>query len=85
MFHLKPIIVAARSNERTVFARWNARVVSSNPTRGLVVCLCVYSICVILCRGRDFETGSSPVPGEPPTACRIEKLRPLQRTKERVA
>jgi hypothetical protein len=36
---LKPITVAAQSKAWTVFARWNAGIVGSNPTRGMDVCV----------------------------------------------
>jgi hypothetical protein len=42
-FH-SPIVVAARSKARTVFARSNTEIVGSNPTRGMDVCVC--SVCV---------------------------------------
>jgi hypothetical protein len=40
-----PITVAARSKVWTVFARSNAGIVGSNPTRGLDVCVCVLIVC----------------------------------------
>jgi hypothetical protein len=43
-FFLRPIAVAARSKARTVFARSNTEIVSSNPTGGMDVCVC--SVCV---------------------------------------
>jgi hypothetical protein len=39
-YTLMPITVAARSKAWTVFARSNAGIVVSNPTRGMDVCLC---------------------------------------------
>jgi hypothetical protein len=42
-----PITVAARSNAWTVFAHLNARVMGSNPTRGIDVCVYVYSVFVL--------------------------------------
>jgi hypothetical protein len=47
-----PITVATRSKKWTVFARSNAGIVSSNPTRGVDVC--VYSV---------FVLGSGPAKG----------------------
>jgi hypothetical protein len=38
--------VAARSKAVTVFARSNAGIVDSNPSRGMDVCVCVYSVFV---------------------------------------
>jgi hypothetical protein len=37
---------------RTVFARWNAVIVGSNPTQGMDVC-----VCVVLCVGSGLATG----------------------------
>jgi hypothetical protein len=53
-----PITVAALSKAWTVFARSNAGIVGSNPTRGMDVCVCVYSVfCVVLCVGSGLATG----------------------------
>jgi hypothetical protein len=41
--------VAARSKARTVFVRSNAGIVGSNPTQGMDVCVCVYSVFVFTC------------------------------------
>jgi hypothetical protein len=41
--------VAALSKARTVFARSNAGIVGSNPTQGMDVCVCVYSVFVLSC------------------------------------
>jgi hypothetical protein len=40
---------AARSKAWTVFSRSNAGIVGSNPTQGMDVCLCVYSVSVLSC------------------------------------
>jgi hypothetical protein len=40
-----PITVVARSNEINVFACLNAGIVGSDPTKGMYVCVCVYSVC----------------------------------------
>jgi hypothetical protein len=61
--HPTPITVAARPKARTVFARSNAGIVGSNPTQGMDVCMCVYSVCV----GSGLATGWSPVQGVLPT------------------
>jgi hypothetical protein len=45
IFHYLPITVAARYRALTVFARSNAGIVGSNPTRGMDVC--VYSVFVL--------------------------------------
>jgi hypothetical protein len=44
-----PITVAARSEAWTVFAPSNAATVGSNPTRGIDVCVWVYSVFVLFC------------------------------------
>jgi hypothetical protein len=41
--------VAARPNAWTAFARSNAGIVGSNPTQGMDVCVCVYSVFVMFC------------------------------------
>jgi hypothetical protein len=43
------ITVAARSKEWTVFVRSKAGIVGSNPTQGMDVCVCVYSVFVLSC------------------------------------
>jgi hypothetical protein len=42
-----PITVAARSRARTVFARSKAGFEGSNPTQGMVFCVCVHSVFVL--------------------------------------
>jgi hypothetical protein len=32
-------------------------VLVSNPTRGKILCVCVYSVCVIMCVGSDIAKG----------------------------
>jgi hypothetical protein len=45
---MRPITVAARSQELTAFARSNAGIVGSNPTQDMDVCIvCVYSVFVL--------------------------------------
>jgi hypothetical protein len=44
-----PIRVAARSKAWTLFARSDAGIVGLNPTRGMDVCVCVYSVFVLSC------------------------------------
>jgi hypothetical protein len=44
-----PITVAARSEAWTVFTRSNTGIVGSNPTQGMDVCMCVYSVSVLSC------------------------------------
>jgi hypothetical protein len=44
---LLPITVAARSETWTVFSRSNTRIMGSNPTQGMDVCLLLFSVCVV--------------------------------------
>jgi hypothetical protein len=62
-----PITVAAWSNAWTVFACLDAGIVGSNPTEGMDVCVCVYSVCVVLYVGSGLATGWSPVRGVLPS------------------
>jgi hypothetical protein len=55
---LVPVTVDARSKASSVFARSNAGIVGSNPTRGMDVC--VYSMFVLR---SDLATGWSLVQG----------------------
>jgi hypothetical protein len=77
----QPITVVARSRAWTVFARWNAWIVSSNPTRGMDVCIRLFCVCVVLYVGSGLATGWSPVQGVLPTVYRIEKLKKRPRAK----
>jgi hypothetical protein len=45
-----PITVAARSKAWTVFSRSNAGIMSSNPTRGMDVCMRLFCLCCFVCR-----------------------------------
>jgi hypothetical protein len=67
--------MAAGSKAWTVVARSNAGVLGSNPTRGIDVCMCVYSVCVVLCVGNGLATEWSPFQGVLPTLYRIKKLK----------
>jgi hypothetical protein len=53
-----PITVAARSEEWTVLARWNAEIVGSR--RGCLYCVRLFCVCVVLCVGSGLATGWSP-------------------------
>jgi hypothetical protein len=53
---LKSITVAARSMAWIVFARSNAGIVGSNPTKGMDVCLCLFCVCV----GSDLQWADPP-------------------------
>jgi hypothetical protein len=65
--------VAARSKARTVFARSNARIVGSNPTWGMDVCLRLICVCGVLCAGSGLATGWSPVQGETEKAAKNQQ------------
>jgi hypothetical protein len=53
-----PITVAARSKAWTVFARPNVRIAGSNPTQGMEICVCVYSVFVYVAALRWAEHSS---------------------------
>jgi hypothetical protein len=42
-----PVTVAVQSKACTVFISSNAGIVGSNPTQGMDVCVCVYSVFVV--------------------------------------
>jgi hypothetical protein len=44
-----PVTVTARSKAWTVFARSDAGIVGLNPSQGIDVCVCVYSVFVLSC------------------------------------
>jgi hypothetical protein len=69
------LTVAAQSKAWTVFARSNTGVVGSNPTRGMAVCVRLFSVYVVMCIGRGLATGLSPVQRVLPTVYRIKKLK----------
>jgi hypothetical protein len=73
----KPIMVTARFKAWTVFARSNAGIVGSNPTRGIDVCVRLFCVCVVLCVGSGLAMGWSPVQGVLPTVYMITKLKEL--------
>jgi hypothetical protein len=53
----RPITVAVRSKVSTVFARSNARIVGSNPTQDMYICVRLFCVCVVLCVGSGLATG----------------------------
>jgi hypothetical protein len=67
----KPITVTAQSKARTVFARSNAGIMGSNPTRGMDVCVNLFCVCVVLCVGSGLAKGWSPVQGVLSTVYRL--------------
>jgi hypothetical protein len=52
-----PITVADRSNALSVFARWDARIVGSNPTQRMDVCVRLFCVCIVLYVGSGLATG----------------------------
>jgi hypothetical protein len=55
-----PVTVGKRSEVCTVFARSEAGIVCSNPTKGMdvwYVYMFILCFCVVLCLGRDLATG----------------------------
>jgi hypothetical protein len=46
---IKPITVVAWSKAWIVFAPLNAGIMVSNPTQGMDVCVCIYSVSVLSC------------------------------------
>jgi hypothetical protein len=76
----EPITVAARSKVLTVFARLNTRVVGSNPTRGMDVCVRLFCVYVVLCAGSGLATDWSPFQGVQPAVYRIKKLKKQPRS-----
>jgi hypothetical protein len=49
--------VASGSKAGSIFARLNAAVVGSNPTRVVDVCVRLFSVCGVLCIGSGLATG----------------------------
>jgi hypothetical protein len=64
---LSPIAVAPRPKAWTVFARSNAGIVSSSPTRGMDDCVRFFCVCVVLCVDSGLAMGWSPVQKVLPT------------------
>jgi hypothetical protein len=62
-----PTTVAARPKVWTLFAHLNTGIMGSNPTQGMIVCLCLFCDCVVLYVGSGLATGSSPVQGVLPS------------------
>jgi hypothetical protein len=75
-----PVTVAARSKAWRLFARSNAGIVCSNPTRGMDVCVRLFCLCVVLCVGRGLVTDWSSVQGILPSLCKIKKLKKWPRS-----
>jgi hypothetical protein len=69
----KPITVAARSRVLNVFACSNAEIVSSNPTRGMDVCVRLFSLYCPACRLRPYVR-LIPRPRSPTDWLMIKKL-----------
>jgi hypothetical protein len=75
-----PITLAARSKAWTVFARSDAGIVGSNPTRSMDICLLLFCACAVLCVGSGLTTGWSPVQVVLPIVYRIKKLKKRSRS-----
>jgi hypothetical protein len=69
--HDSLITVAARSKARTVFPGSKTRIVGSNPTRGMDVCVRLLCVYVVLGVGSGLATGWSPVQGFLQTVYRL--------------
>jgi hypothetical protein len=54
---LPRITVLAQSKARNVFAHLNTRIVGSNPTQGMDVCVRFFCVCDVLCVGSGLMTG----------------------------
>jgi hypothetical protein len=67
--------MAAPYKPWSVFARFNAGVVGSNPARGMDVCVRLFCVCAVLWVGKGLAKGWSPVEGVVPTVYRIKKLK----------
>jgi hypothetical protein len=69
------ISAAAQSKAWTVFARSNAGVAGSNPTRGMDVCVHLFCVSFVLYVGRGLATNWSPSQRFLVTVYRIKKLK----------
>jgi hypothetical protein len=49
----------------------------------MVVCVCLFGDCVVLCVGSGLETGWSPVQGVRPTVYRIKKLKKAAKVQQK--
>jgi hypothetical protein len=75
---LLPITVVAWSKSWTIFACWNTRIMGSNPTRGMDVCVRLFCVYVVLCVGSGLATGWSPAQGVLPTVYRLRNWKSKQ-------
>jgi hypothetical protein len=55
--------VAGRSRAWTVFTRSDTKIMGSNPTRGMDVCMLLFCVYVVLRVGSGLMTGWSPIQG----------------------
>jgi putative exporter of polyketide antibiotics len=67
IYKKQPVTVSARSKAWTVFTCSDAGIVGSNPTQGTDVCMCLFSVCVVLCLGRGLVAGWSLAKGALPS------------------
>jgi hypothetical protein len=65
--------VAERSKQRNVFVQLNTKILSSNPTRGMGVCLLSFCVCVVLCTYQPCD-GLTPIQGVLPTLSKIHSF-----------
>jgi hypothetical protein len=77
---IRLITVAARSKAWTVFVCSNAGIVSSNPTRGMDVCVPSFCACVVLCVDSGLATSRSPVQEVLSNVYRIKNLKKQPRS-----
>jgi hypothetical protein len=70
-----PIRVASRSKAWTDVTHLNTRIVGSNRTQGMDVCVRLFCACVVLCVGSGLATGWSSVQEVLHTVYRIKKLK----------
>jgi hypothetical protein len=77
--HWPPIILAARSKERIVFARSNTGIVGSNPSWGMDVCVPLFCVCAVLCVQAAALRRADPRPRSP-TDCIKDQVGEKRRT-----
>jgi hypothetical protein len=66
---------------RVVFFHSNIGVVDSNPTWGMVVCVCLFCICVVM--GSGLATAWSPVQGRPTDCVRDQETEKAEKVQQR--
>jgi hypothetical protein len=71
---LWPVTEAVRSKERDTSDRSNTGIVSSNPTGGMNIYICISFVLVLSCVGSGLATGWSPVQGDLQTVYKIHSF-----------